>query len=105
MFPDYQLVTLIDDLRLTRSLDLTVENILEGRLSPTLPSFQQEPSPPAPLLPEESALDEDIGNKFRNDPQERQRVLVNRKLELLDGARNRFVQRQTRLGGTSNEES
>ena len=96
MFPDYEMATLIDDLRRTRSLDSTVENILEGRLLPALPSFQQEPTALPPVLPGESLLDESDENEFKSDPRERQHSLQSRKLELVEAARNRFMQRQAR---------
>ena len=32
MFPHMPLSTVMDDLRVTRSVDFTIENILEGRL-------------------------------------------------------------------------
>lgn len=108
MFPDFEISTLIDDLRRTRSLDSTVENILEGRLLPTLPSFQQEPSPnlgqqepSAPVLVDESLFDESMEIEFKSDPQERQHLLQSRKLELMEAARNRFIQRQASVSDTT----
>lgn len=39
LFPQYPLAVLIRDLTETRSSDLTVDNILEGRLPPPTPPF------------------------------------------------------------------
>lgn len=102
MFPDYQISALIDDLRRTRSLDLTVENILDGRLQPTLPSFQQEPSHPTPSVHDEIASDEDVENKFENNPTQRQRLLKSRKQELMEEARSRFIRRRLGVSDASN---
>ncbi len=98
MFPDYSFSVIVEDLRQTRSVDLTVENILEGRLLPTLPSFQQEPS--LSTLPtfvrQENQFDvsQEPEKLFVDDPQERQHILQCRKHELIAEARNRFLQRQ-----------
>lgn len=101
MFPDYSIQALIDDLRQTGSLDITVENILDGRLVPTLPSFQQEPSLSTLLSDVNSSLNSDMieGQEkiFVDDPQERQAILQSRKSELIDGARKRFLQRQNQI--------
>ena len=100
MFPDYTLAALIEDLRQTRSLDLTVENILDGRLLPTLPSFQQEPSlstVPSFINQEApcSSSQEEKDNIFLESPHERQQILQSRKHDLIEEARNRFLQKQT----------
>ncbi|XP_046644514.1 E3 ubiquitin-protein ligase AMFR-like [Daphnia pulicaria] len=98
LFPDYSFSVIVEDLRQTRSVDLTVENILEGRLLPTLPSFQQEPS--LSTLPtfvrQENQFDvsQEPEKLFVDDPQERQHILQCRKHELIAEARNRFLQRQ-----------
>lgn len=100
MFPDYSIQTIIEDLRQTHSLDLTVENILDGRLFPTLPSFQQEPSLSSPSVLTDvnpivsSEIIEGQEKLFVNDPLERQLTLQSRKRELIDGARERFLFRQ-----------
>lgn len=108
MFPDYPIAALIDDLRQTRSLDVTVENILDGRLLPTFPSFQQEPSLSAvsTFMSQETSREAylESDNIFVEDPQERQQILQCRKHELLEEARNRFLQRQARNNIPTNHE-
>ena len=96
MFPDYSISAVIDDLRSTSSMDVTIENILDGRLLPTLPSFQQEqfnssqgPSEPFSHV-EFPTLQERV---FVEDPKERQQQLSSRKKKLLEETRNRFLQR------------
>lgn len=42
MFPHYPLWVLVADLRVSHSAELTVENILEGRLLTPAPMFNQE---------------------------------------------------------------
>ncbi|KAI9564188.1 hypothetical protein GHT06_007926 [Daphnia sinensis] len=110
MFPDYSFGVLIDDLRQTGSLDLTVENILDGRLLPTLPSFQQEPSLltlPTFVTKEGNSSDssEEPDKIFVNDPNERQKILHFRKHDLIEEARNRFLQRQVVNSVSPNLES
>lgn len=110
MFPDYSFGVLIDDLRQTGSLDLTVENILDGRLLPTLPSFQQEPSLltlPTFVTKEGNSCEssEEPENIFVDDPNERQKILHFRKHDLIEEARNRFLQRQVVNSVSPNLES
>ena len=96
MFPEYPMDALIDDLRETRSVDATVENILEGRLLPMLPSFEQESSLlnlSNPLTP--TGRQEMKEKQFVEDPQERQQILHSRKRDLLEEKRMQFLQRQT----------
>ena len=108
MFPDYPIAALIDDLRQTRSLDVTIENILDGRLLPTIPSFQQEPSlSTMPTYVNQETSREaysEPDNIFVEDPQERQQILQCRKHDLLEEARNRFLQRQARNNTSMNVE-
>ena len=105
MFPDYPLTALIDDLRRARSLDSTVENILDGRLSPEMPMFQQEPGPEAPSIADGQLLSEppqSIGDtRFDDSPEERQQLLQSRKRDLLATARLRFMHKQTRTSSPS----
>lgn len=108
MFPDYPITALINDLRQTRSVDLTVDNILDGRLLPTFPSFQQEPSLSSTLSTfvnqEASSHSAGEGQEklFVEDPQERQQILQCRKHELIEEARTRFIERQTRNNISTN---
>ncbi|KAJ2938134.1 hypothetical protein O0L34_g3708 [Tuta absoluta] len=48
LFPQYGLTALLGDLAATRSADLTVNNILEGRLPPPLVPDTPPPHPPPP---------------------------------------------------------
>jgi autocrine motility factor receptor len=110
MFPDYSFSVIIEDLRQTRSVDLTVENILEGRLLPTLPSFQQEPSLstlPKIVSQEQTPFEvsQEPDKLFVDDPQERQQILQCRKHELVEEARNRFFQRQALANISPNPDS
>jgi autocrine motility factor receptor len=97
MFPDYPMDALIDDLRETRSVDATVENILEGRLLPMqdYPSFQNKQS----LLDLSTSLTPTISSQetkekqFLEDPEERQHILHSRKRVLLEEKRKQFIQR------------
>lgn len=106
MFPDYPIAALISDLRQTRSVDLTIDNILDGRLLPTFPSFQQESSlSTLSTFDNQEArrgADEGQGKIFLEDPQERQQILQCRKHELIEEARNRFIERQTRNNISTN---
>jgi len=108
LFPNYTITTLIEDLRRTRSVDLTVENILVGRLTAT-PLFHQETSSLATLLSSDETLEQDLTGatsaaveavaepaKFVEDPQERQQILKCRKRDLMAEARSRYLQKQTK---------
>lgn len=92
---------MIEDLRRTRSIDLTVENILVGRLTAT-PLFHQETSSLTTVSPPEEMFVQDSTRiaaepaKFVEDPQERQQILKSRKRDLMAEARNRYLQKQTK---------
>lgn len=49
LFPHLALATVIEDLRVTRSVELTIENVLDGRVVAPPPMFQRDTEP---LLPE-----------------------------------------------------
>ncbi|XP_049831442.1 E3 ubiquitin-protein ligase AMFR-like isoform X1 [Schistocerca gregaria] len=117
LFPNMPLPTIVEDLQVTRSVELTVENILDGRLvAPLQPAASQtpaiEPSPPvsAPLHhtfredddhPHSSSGMPDIalsGGRFSKSPSERERILRLRKEQLLNTARRRYIERR---GGSS----
>ena len=88
---------MIEDLRRTRSVDSTVENILDGRLAPILPMFQQEPNPVS-VHPTVARVESDPSPELFNfveDPQERQQLLLCRKRNLMTEARNRYLLKQT----------
>jgi len=52
MFPHYPLWVLVADLRVSHSAELTVENILEGRLLPPAPMFNQHVLEDTPHQPQ-----------------------------------------------------
>lgn len=96
MFPDYTLSAVIEDLRSTGSMDVTIENILNGQLEPSLPSFQQEPSNLSSSQDQgevaiSAASREPI---FVEDPIERQQLLNSRKANLMEETRHRFLRKQ-----------
>jgi len=112
LFPNYTITALIEDLRRTRSVDLTVENILVGRLTAT-PMFHQEASSLTTASSSEETFEQDLTDaaaaaaaaaaaisaepvKFVEDPQERQQILKCRKRDLMAEARNRFLQKQAK---------
>lgn len=51
MFPHYPVATIIGDLQVTHSMELTIDNMLEGRL----------PAPPEPAFDDEATNDFDAG--------------------------------------------
>ena len=50
LFPHLALATVIEDLRSTRSVELTIENVLDGRVVPPPPMFQRDAEPPLPEI-------------------------------------------------------
>ncbi|XP_047030600.1 E3 ubiquitin-protein ligase AMFR-like isoform X2 [Helicoverpa zea] len=74
VFPQHSRAALAADLARTRSADLTLDNILEGRLPRPAP-------PPAPAA------------RFSPRAAEREALLRRRKEQLLAGARRRYLQR------------
>lgn len=52
LFPHLALATVIEDLRVTRSVELTIENVLDGQVVAPPPMFQRDTDPPPPPLPE-----------------------------------------------------
>nr|CAD7262911.1 unnamed protein product [Timema shepardi] len=49
LFPYLSLPTIVEDLRATRSVELTIENVLDGRVVAPPPMFQRDSDPPAVL--------------------------------------------------------
>lgn len=49
LFPHFPLQTIMDDLRVTRSVELTVDNILDGRV--VVPPLYHHNTPTAPASP------------------------------------------------------
>lgn len=50
LFPHVSLTTVIEDLRVTRSVELTIENVLDGRVVAPPPMFQRDADPPTSEL-------------------------------------------------------
>lgn len=122
LFPHMPMPVIMDDLRLTRSVEITIENILDGRLvAPPGRRFHEEPSGPIaissvptvlpqsaqPSAPDASAqsithsdstaTDEEpsnLGGRFSKSPSERERILHLRKEQLLQAARRRYLDKQ-----------
>ncbi|XP_051485200.1 E3 ubiquitin-protein ligase AMFR isoform X2 [Apus apus] len=111
MFPQVPYHVVLQDLQLTRSVEITTDNILEGRIQVPFPT-QTERVP----LELNSRLEETVelnemeaepseaedfearGSRFSKSADERQRMLVQRKEDLLQQARKRY------LNKTSEEE-
>nr|CAD7592735.1 unnamed protein product [Timema genevievae] len=108
------LCRLVEDLRATRSVELTIENVLDGRVVAPPPMFQRDSDPPAVLdvepVPaweelcttpethqEESAeTSTNLGGRFSKSSIERERILHLRKEQLLVSARRRYMERHCR---------
>ncbi|XP_059476857.1 E3 ubiquitin-protein ligase AMFR-like [Neocloeon triangulifer] len=112
MFPHYPLWVLVADLRVSHSAELTVENILEGRLLPPAPMFNPdmtetprdpEPAQEQPSLfsdwqeesPAETATDPFSPVAFSDEATERQRTLAKRREALVLQARRRYLQKSS----------
>ncbi|XP_032416599.1 E3 ubiquitin-protein ligase AMFR isoform X2 [Xiphophorus hellerii] len=103
------------DLQLTRSVEVTTDNILEGRIQVPFPAQaiergplqggqaedeQPGPSGEAEQNPSESDNMEARGGRFSKSAEERQKMLKLRKEEMLQQARRRFLNK----GEEDNEE-
>ncbi|XP_023603279.1 E3 ubiquitin-protein ligase AMFR isoform X2 [Myotis lucifugus] len=135
MFPQVPYPLVLQDLQLTRSVEITTDNILEGRIQVPFPTQRSDGIRPALNSPDrpnsdldegetaaqaermplalsprlEEALDfseveaepgegEDFearGSRFSKSADERQRMLVQRKDDLLQQARKRFLNRSS----------
>uniref|UniRef100_A0A3P8XI32 E3 ubiquitin-protein ligase AMFR n=1 Tax=Esox lucius TaxID=8010 RepID=A0A3P8XI32_ESOLU len=108
MFPQVPYHLVLQDLQLTRSVDVTTDNILEGRIVVPFPALNAErPPPPMNPGPEEAAgasggaeggpseLDnlEVRGSRFSKSAEERQKMLLQRKDELLQQARRKYLRK------------
>ncbi|XP_075906662.1 E3 ubiquitin-protein ligase AMFR-like [Nelusetta ayraudi] len=106
MFPQVPSYLVMQDLQLTRSVEITTDNILEGRIQVPFPaqalergSAQASASPDEEAGPsgasEQGAGDPDNmevrGGRFSKSAEERQKMLMQRKEELLQQARRRFL--------------
>ncbi|XP_019865622.1 E3 ubiquitin-protein ligase AMFR [Aethina tumida] len=114
LFPHLPLSIIIDDLRVTRSVELTVENVLDGRLvAPTLfrelepyngqsYSILQNDQPGSSRDWEDLTTNENIetedpanlGSRFSKSSSEREKILQRRKEKLIHLARKRYIERQ-----------
>ncbi|XP_056134456.1 E3 ubiquitin-protein ligase AMFR-like [Lampris incognitus] len=106
MFPQVPFHLVLQDLQLTRSVEVTTDNILEGRIQvpfPTqateratiqvspAPDEQAGPSSAADSGPSETENMEVRGSRFSKSAEERQKMLKQRKDELLQQARRRYL--------------
>nr|XP_060643793.1 E3 ubiquitin-protein ligase AMFR isoform X2 [Anolis sagrei ordinatus] len=104
MFPQVPYHLILQDLQLTRSVEITTDNILEGRIQVPFPT--QPERVPLELnsrleevvefneMEAESLETEDFevrGSRFSKSADERQRMLVQRKEDLLQQARRRYL--------------
>ncbi|XP_056596056.1 autocrine motility factor receptor a [Triplophysa dalaica] len=108
MFPQVPYHLILQDLQLTRSVEVTTDNILEGRIQvpfPTQPversTIQVNPAHEESEGPGSSseviAEAEDFevrGSRFSKSADERQRMLLQRKEELLHRARRRYLNKK-----------
>lgn len=142
MFPQVPYHLVLQDLQLTRSVEITTDNILEGRIQVPFPTQRSDGIRPALNSPVErpngdqeegeasvqtervpldlsprleEALDfseveaepgegEDFearGSRFSKSADERQRMLVQRKDDLLQQARKRFLNRSSEVDSAS----
>ncbi|CAL8236370.1 unnamed protein product [Boreogadus saida] len=105
MFPQVPFHLVLQDLQLSRSVELTTDNILEGRIVVPFPTQAAERAPsqantssedqPGPSRAAEPAAPEPDnmeirGSRFSKSADERQLMLKQRKEELLQQARRRF---------------
>ncbi|XP_062404560.1 E3 ubiquitin-protein ligase AMFR [Sardina pilchardus] len=110
MFPQVPYNLLLQDLQLTRSVEVTTDNILEGRIQVPFPTQTVERvplqmgAPPEDLAAGSSSSGGDTastepeslevrGSRFSKSAEERQKMLLQRKEELLQQARRRFINR------------
>ncbi|PSN50961.1 hypothetical protein C0J52_07636 [Blattella germanica] len=85
LFPHLALATVIEDLRATRSVELTIENVLDGRVVAPPPMFQRDSEPPMQEL--------ELSPGPADSSTERERILQLRKEQLIINARRRYMER------------
>ncbi|XP_075217493.1 E3 ubiquitin-protein ligase AMFR-like [Lycorma delicatula] len=104
LFPHIPISVIIEDLHQTRSVELTVENVLDGRLVAPLqpPELPPAPvtssSPPVNWPSSDELVDSEeepvnLGGRFSKSSSERERILHLRKEKLLLAARRRYLER------------
>ncbi|KAJ8407880.1 hypothetical protein AAFF_G00269240 [Aldrovandia affinis] len=114
MFPQVPYHLVLQDLQLTRSVEITTDNILEGRIQvpfPTLVSSTSEEPVEAggeaegegEAVASEPEHLEVRGSRFSKSADERQRMLMQRKEELLQQARRRYLSRSPEEGGEEDD--
>ncbi|KAG8143919.1 putative Autocrine motility factor receptor protein [Naja naja] len=105
MFPQVPYHLILQDLQLTRSVEITTDNILEGRIQVPFPTqMERIPLKLSSRLEDTAELNETEaeaasetedfevrGSRFSKSADERQRMLVQRKEELLQQARRRYL--------------
>ncbi|KAK6477037.1 E3 ubiquitin-protein ligase AMFR-like isoform X1 [Huso huso] len=106
MFPQIPYHLVLQDLQLTRSVEITTDNILEGRIQVPFPTQASERVPlelspgtdeaagasgSSENVPSEPEDFEARGSRFSKSAEERQRMLLQRKDELLQHARRRYL--------------
>ncbi|KAG5894686.1 hypothetical protein JTB14_034734 [Gonioctena quinquepunctata] len=124
LFPHIPLSTIIEDLRVTRSVELTIENVLESRLvAPAMfrdLDLDQPMNRPMSLLqsdPEPSTRDWDqfstetletedtasLGSRFSKSSSEREKILHRRKENMIQLARRRYIEKQRAAAAVKSE--
>ncbi|KTF72091.1 hypothetical protein cypCar_00035500 [Cyprinus carpio] len=116
MFPQVPYHLILQDLQLTRSVEVTTDNILEGRIQVPFPTQHVSLLSPVELTPiQVNTAPEDTagassssevaapeaedfevrGSRFSKSADERQRMLMQRKEELLQRARRRYLHKKS----------
>uniref|UniRef100_A0A671QRL0 E3 ubiquitin-protein ligase AMFR n=1 Tax=Sinocyclocheilus anshuiensis TaxID=1608454 RepID=A0A671QRL0_9TELE len=105
MFPQVPYHLILQDLQLTRSVEVTTDNILEGRIQVPFPTqVRLTPLPKAcgasssEVAAPEMEDFEVRGSRFSKSADERQRMLMQRKEELLQRARRRYLHKKSDEG-------
>lgn len=105
LFPHIPMNAIIEDLHQTRSIELTVENVLDGRLIVPLQPPEEPPTPvvsaPSPTVSWHASSDSteaedepiNLGGRFSKSSSERERILHLRKEKLLHAARRKYLER------------
>ncbi|XP_034435788.1 E3 ubiquitin-protein ligase AMFR-like isoform X2 [Hippoglossus hippoglossus] len=100
MFPQVPSYLVMQDLQLTRSVEVTTDNILEGRIQAIERSPIQGNNAGEEQAGSNGAAEQEIneadsmevrGGRFSKSAEERQKMLMQRKEELLQQARRRFL--------------
>ncbi|KAL0279648.1 UNVERIFIED_CONTAM: hypothetical protein PYX00_001155 [Menopon gallinae] len=127
VLPHIPLSIVIDDLRITRSVELTIENFLEGRVVVSPHLYQREMTPPPQPTFERVEVSDSINDSitwndsdsvsldseetvnlaetFSKLPSERERILQKRKEQLILSARRRYIGKYKKSKAEATEES